>query len=604
MEMYRIRILITFLLLAGYWPVGSHGFFWPLTVLFGKSASSPSITSTTQNGPLSEIILRPYMAGDSTDLAALSSSSSSSSNLFGSEMVPLQTHQLPQQAQSNYGYVNLDGSTSSYSGSSSSGGGGGGGQQQEQTFQHQIEQVPLDQTLANEPQLQQQPQQYSHFFNPANLFDSKRFSYINRFKHQRQQQQPVAVTASSTKYVVPNLDQNQYLIFPKPVPSISDHSHGQQEPQPSLTNNVQPSSAQQPPQSTVQQQKFPANNWVYVSPVNKLNSQQQPVLLEAYFQDPSGQHHEQAQQNYQVGSIKGMIGKTGKQRTSSTSGTGNTVKIPLLSWLPIAPSQIHLPLHWLKAKSQQPADQLVEEQPQHYYSSTIQHQKPLYGYTSLSAPSHFSNGNSAISKPQTQQVQVQSSNQQQSLANGYSSTAELASTNRLLTGTVHSPQQQSALQFWIETDRQPGRVIFPKPTTITTSQYSPQQPYQTSQDYHPLRNGLSSQQSSSATLSQVESNQDLGGWDSIPMADIVKPAQHQSQPLQHENSETMDSNIMETMMPSASSDQSVVMNETVTNQQQQPSQQQQARETITGQQQQQSHRVIYQQQQQQQHSPQ
>ncbi|KAH7638327.1 hypothetical protein HUG17_9433 [Dermatophagoides farinae] len=635
--MYQYRILITLLLLAGYWPNSSNGFFWPFTALFGKSSS---VSPATQTGPLSEIILRPYIAGDSqtTDLTALSSSSSSligqQSNLLGSDIVPLQTQQLPQ---SNYGYVNLDGSTGTYSSSSS--------QQQEQLFlphqqqqqqQQQIEQIPLDQTVSiipNDPQLQQQysqqpsseqqPSLSSYLFNPANLFDSKRFSYITRFKHQRQQQQQQqpTMTTSSTKYMAPNLDQNQYLIIPKPVPStqpvsnvVEHHSHSQQEPQ---TNNIQPSQTQ----STVQQQKLPANNWVYVSPVNKLNSQQQPIILEAYFQDPSLQH----QQNYQVGSIKGIISKTSKQRgsssSSSSSGTGSTLKIPLLSWLSVSPSQIQLPLQWFKTKSQQPAEQMIDEQPQQqYYGSTIQHQKPLHVYapglssslagSGTTSNSYFTqpqsvinNGNSAIPKPtQTLQVPVQSSNQQQSANGGqsvWSSGAEMASTNRLLTGTVHSPQQSSALQFWIETDRQPGRVIFPKPTTITSNnQYSSQQPYQTIQDYQPIRTGsISSPQPSSATVSQVESNQDLGGWDSIPMADIVKPGQ---QTLQHESSETMDSNIMETMMPSASSDQSIVMNETISN----PQQQQQIRETITGQQQQQqSHRVAYQQQQQQQ-SPQ
>ena len=289
--------------------------------------------------------------------------------------------------------------------------------------------------------------------------------------------------------------------------------------------------------------------------------------------------------------------------------------MPLLSWLSIpSPNQIHLPLQWFKAKSTQQQnvdnqmniDEQQQSQPQHYYSSTIQHQKPLYGYTSPSSSNYFtqsviSNGNSVGSKQSSpQQVQIQNSNQQQSMANGgggsvWSSPSETASSsNRLLTGTLHSPQQSSALQFWVETDRQPGRIVFPKPT-ITTTQYSPQQQsYQTIQDYQPIRTG-----SSQAAVSQVEPNQDLGGWDSIQMADIVKPGhqQHQSLLQQQENGETMDSNIIETMMPSASSDQSVVMNETVpANQQQQ--QQQQARETITGQQQQQqqSHRVVYQQQ--------
>nr|XP_027204079.1 putative mediator of RNA polymerase II transcription subunit 26 [Dermatophagoides pteronyssinus] len=629
MKMYQFRIVITLFVLAIYWPSGSYGFFWPLTALFGSKSAS---TAPVNNGELPEIILRPYVASDSNDLNQLSSplSSPSSSNFFGSDVSSssLQTQQFPQQqqqqqTQSNYGYFNMDGSTSVYSGSNSH-------QQQqqqqlEQTYQsqQQIEQIPLEQSpvhsiISNEQQPQQQQQSQepaaisSYFFNPANLFDSKRFSYINRFKHQRQPQQPMS-TSSTTKYVSsPNIDQNQYLIIPKPSASSNVEqqmpSQDNSQPQPLSTNNVQ---QQQQSQQTVPQQKHSANNWVYVSPVNKLNSQQQPILLEAYFQDPSIQ--QQFQQNYQVGSIKGLIGKTGKQRTSATAN-GNSVKMPLLSWLSIpSPNQIHLPLQWFKAKSTQQQnvdnqmniDEQQQSQPQHYYSSTIQHQKPLYGYTSPSSSNYFtqsviSNGNSVGSKqpsPQAQQVQVQSSNQQQSMANGgsvWSSPAEASSSNRLLTGTLHSPQQSSALQFWVETDRQPGRVIFPKPTITTTGQYSPQQPYQTIQDYQPIRTG-----SSQAAVSQVEPNQDLGGWDSIQMADIVKPGQHQSllQQQQQENGETMDSNIIETMMPSASSDQSVVMNETVpANQQQQ--QQQQARETITGQQQQQqqSHRVVYQQQ--------
>ena len=107
--------------------------------------------------------------------------------------------------------------------------------------------------------------------------------------------------SSTTKYVSsPNIDQNQYLIIPKPSASSTVEqqmpSQENSQPQPLSNNNVQ--QQQQQSQQTVPQQKLTANNWVYVSPVNKLNSQQQPILLEAYFQDPSIQ--QQFQQNYQV----------------------------------------------------------------------------------------------------------------------------------------------------------------------------------------------------------------------------------------------------------------------------------------------------------------
>ena len=182
MKMYQFRIVITLFVLAIYWPSGSYGFFWPLTALFGSKSAS---TAPVNNGELPEIILRPYVASDSNDLNQLSSplSSPSSSNFFGSDVSSssLQTQQFPQQqqqqqTQSNYGYFNMDGSTSVYSGSNSH-----PQQQLEQTFQsqQQMEQIPLEQSpvhsiISNEQQQQQQSQEpsaiSSYFFNPANLF--------------------------------------------------------------------------------------------------------------------------------------------------------------------------------------------------------------------------------------------------------------------------------------------------------------------------------------------------------------------------------------------------------------------------------------------------
>ena len=182
MKMYQFRIVITLFVLAIYWPSGSYGFFWPLTALFGSKSAS---TAPVNNGELPEIILRPYVASDSNDLNQLSSplSSPSSSNFFGSDVSSssLQTQQFPQQqqqqqTQSNYGYFNMDGSTSVYSGSNSH----QQQQQLEQTFQsqQQIEQIPLEQSpvhsiISNEQQQQQSQEPAaisSYFFNPANLF--------------------------------------------------------------------------------------------------------------------------------------------------------------------------------------------------------------------------------------------------------------------------------------------------------------------------------------------------------------------------------------------------------------------------------------------------
>lgn len=192
----------------------------------------------------------------------------------------------------------------------------GGGSQQGFRFNQYLQQPPVS-------------RHGSYYLNPDNLskllfiskifnsflliliLDSKRYTYLTRIG-QTAQNNPVSVStpSTSTRYVNPS--EQQYLIVQKPVVNQAQTTGSQgylfqqqqqknQQIEAQLENNVvvqpqtatllesfQQSQPQVKAQSQAQQQQivnsFPSNNWIYLSPVNKLNSQQQPIFLETYYE--------------------------------------------------------------------------------------------------------------------------------------------------------------------------------------------------------------------------------------------------------------------------------------------------------------------------------
>lgn len=298
------------------------------------------------------------------------------------------------------------------------------------------------------------------------------------------------------------------------------------------------------------------------------------------------------------------------------------MKLPILSWLP---SSSQIPLSYLfKAKSQHHQQQQHQHHHQHqhqhhqqqqqnqdskknskqyyYYQQQPQLQTTNYVPASFSLPNlntkpvyiytpgytheitNSANSGPASTSGSTGNYYIQTT---PFVSNDFIKTyAQWLDNNKNVQQSQVSVDQPRPIQYTTTTwnrENSVNQIQFPKQTNQVVQDYKfvPSSYIETDNVASSLTNSLPSSQTSS--VSQIDSNQDLGGWESIQLPDVVSPGASTSGANNAADNIEQDS---QTILTAATSPNELMMNET--NVHQQSSSQQ----SSPGQSQ--SHRIVYQ----------
>ncbi|KPM03031.1 hypothetical protein QR98_0014600 [Sarcoptes scabiei] len=503
----------------------SYG-IWPFT---SWSKPSSSVTST-----LTDIFLRPYVE----DLTALPSESSPQTSEFVSPAITFennlkgsngyQSEHFEQQAISDATTDQQSQWSMSRGQSSSLSNQQVGSQQQQLQQQPHWSSQPTTQFGYQQTSSAQMQDILNHFVDNQ-AANSKLYGTKTKFSPSFTTENAGIVQSPSSRFP-PTPVENQYLIVRKTVQPLPVSGTSQfQQVEKYLDSNKFFQQSQQP--SNVVSNQYQSNNWEYVAPVSKPIPQQQvqqpPLILEAFLEQ------ENPQQTPIQTATKGI-----KVKPQSSHDVSGGYKFPIFSWLTNS-SQLHLP-SWLKGKQQdyRPASdvQIVQQRPTttYYYPSSssssaysdsngnYQNFKTTYVYPSktvsmnpVSNENHHyqTNTNTNANDFKHQEIKTVAQTTSSTTNNNNNNNVGPTQAIWIATDNVQSnpswQQTQQAQtqyyvptvqnqQFWTEIFREPGRIQFQSP--IVRQIATPSQ------------------------VTQVESNQDLGGWESISMPETIKPS--------------------------------------------------------------------------------